>query len=134
MRFILMVVYSVLASTLIAPEARATAQTTARPSSRASTAQIDVPPLPGKYIRNDGDRLEINADGTSRFTRGNKTYDGTYKFDGETVTMRINHMRKETVYRFSGKALIGLEFVDVWAKETVAAETMKSSGTYVSPG
>jgi hypothetical protein len=72
--------------------------------------------LVGNYVGSVGDRMEIVSSDNFRLFRDGKTYKGSYKVDGEIVTLRINHMRKRSVYRFSGGALLSLDSGYVWRK------------------
>lgn len=90
-----------------------------------AAAPADSPPsadaihsaLVGKYSRTGGDRMEIDSPKAVRLLRGGKVYKGSYELDGEIVTVRINNMRKKSVYRFGGAVLFGLEFGDIWRKD-----------------
>lgn len=72
--------------------------------------------LVGNYVASNGDRMEIDSSNACRLYRDGKTYKGSYELDGEIVTMRINHMRKRSVYRFSGEVLFSLDSGFVWKK------------------
>lgn len=68
------------------------------------------------YGKNSDDYLEFRPDGTVFMKVGEKTYSGTYKVQGDTVTTRASLFRGDS-FRISGDTIVGVKGGSAWEKQ-----------------
>jgi len=73
----------------------------------------------GKYIsrENANYSIELRSDGTLSFTNSKKTYNGTFKTEGDFIVFRLDYQLRKDKYFFISNMLINSDSLNIYDKD-----------------
>ncbi|MCC6131798.1 MAG: hypothetical protein IT186_17910 [Acidobacteria bacterium] len=118
-----------------ATELKDTPQAANTSASTPTPPPLDSSSLPGTYVNSqNGNTLELAPDGTFSFRGGDKTRTGTYKIEGQIVSIRMKNQFKVDHFRFTGDALIGEKGGSVYQKPGLLPSQLSPAARIAAEG